>query len=99
VLAARGYPDECSRQLHHALIMSEPERLCRFLTSRCPRRELLRTTGVRCAENFRDHDTELIYIGPVDDFARTAIDGNALDDVLEFAHVSRPCITLEAGQQ
>jgi hypothetical protein len=23
----RGYPNECSRQLHHALIMPEPERI------------------------------------------------------------------------
>ena len=40
----RDYPDECSRQLQHALIMPESARVCRCLDTRYPRRELLRTT-------------------------------------------------------
>jgi hypothetical protein len=42
----RRYSDERSRQLQHAAIMPESVRVCRYRTSPCPRRELLRTTGI-----------------------------------------------------
>ena len=36
--------NDCSRQLQHVLIMPESDCVCRCLTPKCPRRELLRTT-------------------------------------------------------
>ena len=40
----RGYPDECSRQRQHMLIMPESAGVCSHRTPKCPQRELLRTT-------------------------------------------------------
>ena len=39
-----GRPNDCACQLQHALIMPESACVCRRRTSKCPRRELLRTT-------------------------------------------------------
>jgi hypothetical protein len=45
----RGYPDDCSRQQQHVLIMPESERVCRYRTRTYPRRESLRTTPLPTA--------------------------------------------------